>query len=672
MPKWGLTPEMRQAGPWGFDRTLDLLAPAKVITDPVHGDIYLNRLELLVVNSRPLQRLRRVRQLGMTAEVYPGATNTRFSHSLGALRVAQNLVDIVLDQGNDPHGVPDLFHEWRNAGQEEDYLGKIGEVTVAARLGALLHDLAHVPFGHSIEDDLGILPAHDKGRERFEFLWCQLAEDLENRLDREEYEAVKTLVDGDLASELRPLILSKEVLDGGPSIDAHQVMRYPFVADLVGNTICADLIDYLPRDHLYSGLPMALGHRFLDAFFVTGTDRTRLGQRMALNIARENRERTDVITELLKYLRYRYELTERVLVHHAKLAADAMVGKALELWFEEVRAEAADELKSSSESGDHEAGGSGESEAPPSDAAVVPVPARVEGTTDTGVTTDRTPLDDDPDDDALQRTRKRVTRRILLHGDDGLLEHLRDWSEARRAELREASDGERLHALSELVDGLLQRDLFKLAGRSSTQQASARAIYEQHGGSAARRALEEEAATFAGIDEPWKLCLWLPPPSPRLKSAEVLVFDGSEVVEFYRSEQYKDKRGEDIYVAHGRLWAVSLYIHRSIESEKARRALARLAQRMEVRWDREVDTLGRQVLEWPDRLAAAEVCEEKQLGRREAELLALARHQNAARSPDQVTTYDALVETYEGVAAALAPEAGSDDPTGVASLPRLE
>src|SRR3954469_19054289 len=128
MPKWGLTPSMLEADPWGFDHELKLLVPGKVVTDPVHGDIYLNKLELLVVNSRPFQRLRRVRQLGMTPEVYPGATNTRFAHALGTLRAAQDLLDIVLDQRTDPHGVRDLFEEWQvTAERPTEYLRKVGE-----------------------------------------------------------------------------------------------------------------------------------------------------------------------------------------------------------------------------------------------------------------------------------------------------------------------------------------------------------------------------------------------------------------------------------------------------------------------------------------------------------------------------------------------------------------
>jgi HD superfamily phosphohydrolase len=664
MPKWGLTPEMINASPWGFDSELRLLEPAKVVTDPIHGDIYLNRLELLIVDSRPFQRLRRVRQLGMTPEVYPGATNTRFSHSLGALRAAQDLLDVVLDQRHDPHGVPDLFSEWESPADTPDELPrKLGEVVVSARLGALLHDLAHVPFGHSIEDDLGILPAHDKGSERFETLWAHLADDLKDRLNDQAFAAVRTLIDGPLAKELRPLVLSKEereVNGKRERIDAHAIMRYPFVADLVGNTICADLIDYLSRDHLYSGLPMALGHRFLGAFFVTGTERTRLACRMALSVVREDRERTDIVTELLKYLRYRYELTERVLVHHAKLSADAMVGKALELWFDEIHDQVSAEMpagqgtNSDGVSTHREVTQGGHS--PQERIGENLCERRGDTERETSGTNRKrqpTPLDDMPDDDARTRTRKRVERRILQHGDDGLLEYLRDWAAQRRAALPGTASSPRLDALTNLVDGLLHRDLFGLAGRSSSQQASAEAIYSAHGSAAQRRRLEEDAATFAGIDEAWKVCIWLPPPSPRLKSAEVLVFDGSEVVEFYRSEQYKAKRGEDIYELHGRLWAVSVYIHRSVPLEQARKVLVRLAQRMEVRWDRQVKELGRQVLQWPDRLAAIEVCEAKGLGRREDELIALATEQVVARGPEEVASYEGLRATYATVAESL-------------------
>jgi len=57
MPKWGLTVEQRKSKPWGLPA--DILEPGKTITDPVHGDIYLTQLESWIVDSPPMQRLRR-------------------------------------------------------------------------------------------------------------------------------------------------------------------------------------------------------------------------------------------------------------------------------------------------------------------------------------------------------------------------------------------------------------------------------------------------------------------------------------------------------------------------------------------------------------------------------------------------------------------------------------
>jgi HD superfamily phosphohydrolase len=54
-------------------------------------------LERRLVDSPPFQRLRRVKQLGSTHLVHPGATHTRFSHSLGAVAVAQMLIDIAVN-----------------------------------------------------------------------------------------------------------------------------------------------------------------------------------------------------------------------------------------------------------------------------------------------------------------------------------------------------------------------------------------------------------------------------------------------------------------------------------------------------------------------------------------------------------------------------------------------
>jgi HD superfamily phosphohydrolase len=179
---------MRRTEPWGLAESW--LQPGKVVTDPVHGDIYLTELELTIIDSPAFQRLRKIRQLGTTHLVYPGATHSRFSHSLGALRVVQDLMDIVVDQRSARNPPRDLFRQWeiecglRNAGNQEEFTYDVeaarkfdrwvAEAIILARLGGLLHDLCHVPYGHSIEDELLILLPHDKNESRFERLWCQL------------------------------------------------------------------------------------------------------------------------------------------------------------------------------------------------------------------------------------------------------------------------------------------------------------------------------------------------------------------------------------------------------------------------------------------------------------------------------------------------------------------
>ena len=230
MPAWGLTPEQRGSKPWGLSE--DLLMPAKTLTDSVHGDIHINHLERRLLDGAPLQRLRRVRQLGTTHLVYPGATHSRLSHSLGALRVAQELLDTVLIQRNGPNPAHDLFAEWQAEGRDT-FDRRVAEATVLARLGALLHDVCHVPFGHSIEDDIHALVPHDENSERFERLWEQFPNDVRDAI----------------SPELKAVLTTPLILKGDAPPEA---APYEFVADIVGNTICADLLDYLRRDHLYT------------------------------------------------------------------------------------------------------------------------------------------------------------------------------------------------------------------------------------------------------------------------------------------------------------------------------------------------------------------------------------------------------------------------------------
>ncbi|MBZ2166928.1 MULTISPECIES: HD domain-containing protein [Methanobacterium] len=99
----------------------------KFIRDSLHGNLQLNEFEVKLIDTPQIQRLRRIKQLGFTYLVYPGANHTRFEHSIGAMYLASKLTHN-LDLSND---------------QKE-----------MLRVCALLHDAGHGPFSHVSESVL--------------------------------------------------------------------------------------------------------------------------------------------------------------------------------------------------------------------------------------------------------------------------------------------------------------------------------------------------------------------------------------------------------------------------------------------------------------------------------------------------------------------------------------
>ena len=143
--------------------------------------------------------------------------------------------------------------------------------------------MCHVPLGHTIEDDLKVLTRHDYNLDRLARLWSQFDDEVRHALDGGT--SVLNPAGPSLKAELQRLIIS------GAS-GATEPSTYPFVADIVGNTICADLLDYLRRDHLFTGLPIALGARFMDDFYVIGSDHKHYAKKMVVRIARHGRPAT--------------------------------------------------------------------------------------------------------------------------------------------------------------------------------------------------------------------------------------------------------------------------------------------------------------------------------------------------------------------------------------------
>lgn len=102
----------------------------KIINDPVYGFINIPNEELFdIVQSPVLQRLRRIKQLGLSCLVYPGAEHSRFSHSLGAMHLMVQALDVLIQKGV--------------VITEEEYNGALAAI--------LLHDVGHSPFSHCLE-----------------------------------------------------------------------------------------------------------------------------------------------------------------------------------------------------------------------------------------------------------------------------------------------------------------------------------------------------------------------------------------------------------------------------------------------------------------------------------------------------------------------------------------
>ncbi|MSP15993.1 MAG: HD domain-containing protein [Myxococcales bacterium] len=174
----------------------------RVFRDPVHGLIGFPEEDagfLRVVDTRAMQRLRRIRQMGFASLVYPGAEHSRFGHALGAYHVAQRVVAALAL----PH-----------------------EVARDVRAAAMLHDVGHGPYSHAWEAALGG-PSHES--------WGRRIVDE----DEELHTAVESIEPG-MAARL------------GRFFAGDYTPRY--AKKLVSSQLDVDRMDYLLRDAHYSGV----------------------------------------------------------------------------------------------------------------------------------------------------------------------------------------------------------------------------------------------------------------------------------------------------------------------------------------------------------------------------------------------------------------------------------
>ncbi|MBN1331005.1 MAG: HD domain-containing protein [Candidatus Heimdallarchaeota archaeon] len=251
-----------------------------IVRDPVHGDMEFTKVETKIIDCYEIQRLRGIKQLGTTYLIYPGATHTRFEHSLGTSFLAKKIIQNIRLNGEEVNS----------------------ETEELVSIAGLIHDTTHVSYGHTFEDERKIFEKHDKSAY---------------------FKKIITTGDlGDIISELGYTnFLVKILSQKDPTRKSNDDQ---WLGQIINDTICADLLDYIRRDCYFTGINKNYDDRVFSYFIIENG-------KLVLNFSKNKMERPDARSEILHLLRLRYFLTERVYFHHAKLSSGAMISKAVEL-----------------------------------------------------------------------------------------------------------------------------------------------------------------------------------------------------------------------------------------------------------------------------------------------------------------------------------------------------
>lgn len=171
----------------------------KIINDPVYGFINIPSAIVFDLISHPyFQRLRYIKQLGMTHLVYPGALHTRFHHALGAMHLMSLAIEVLRSKGH-------------HISKEEEE---------AATIAILLHDIGHGPFSHALEHTL---------------------------VNGIHHEAISMLIMEKLNMEFEGRLTAAINIFKG---DYHR----KFLPQLVSSQLDLDRMDYLNRDSFFTGV----------------------------------------------------------------------------------------------------------------------------------------------------------------------------------------------------------------------------------------------------------------------------------------------------------------------------------------------------------------------------------------------------------------------------------
>ena len=278
------------------------------IHDPIHGTIEVTTQEIKLIDSRPFQRLRFIKQLGFSELAFPGASHSRYAHSLGAMQMATRMVDRLLP------GVPCELNAAERA-----------RLRQAVRLAVLFHDLGHPPMSHVSErvmptvDTLGLGPYLDP-------------EDAPARQATHEDYTLKLLLHSELADligkhvgdlgvtplMLASLVSGRHLVAGADDFVCGGIDLLPLLSQIVSSEMDADRMDYLRRDAYYCGVSYGnFDHNWLCNNLAT----VRHGEKLVLGLQHK------AVWAFENFLLARYHMFLAVYYHHTPICFDHLLGR---------------------------------------------------------------------------------------------------------------------------------------------------------------------------------------------------------------------------------------------------------------------------------------------------------------------------------------------------------
>ncbi len=198
----------------------------KTIQDTIHGSVKLGGPFLELIDSPEMQRLRGIKQLGLTNMVFPGANHTRLEHSIGAYHLA---------------------------GKMANELGLSEDEKKTAKAAALLHDVGHAPFSHTLEYIL-----EDKtGKDHMDITQDLIKGD-KSIEDRDHPTIPKILENSGIDPEkVAELIKEKPERTKITDLNVHKGQTYfgqeKYLYQMIHGALDVDQLDYLLRDSHYTG-----------------------------------------------------------------------------------------------------------------------------------------------------------------------------------------------------------------------------------------------------------------------------------------------------------------------------------------------------------------------------------------------------------------------------------